>query len=216
MDGNNLHDLRGLVYGELRAVRILGRSRRYAVWLCECSCGAEVRVRSDKLVSGRRVFCTWRVHGRKACRGLSPSGIRSNRLTYNSWKSMRERCESKDHKNYDNYGGRGIFVCERWRLSFAAFLEDMGSRPGSEYSIERDDVNGNYEAGNCRWATDREQRRNKRSTTWVEWGGERRRLVDLCEEREISGPVVRGRLKMGWSLARALVTPVRKKACVKS
>jgi hypothetical protein len=75
---------------------------------------------------------------------------------------MIGRCENPNVERYPHYGGRGISICEEWRESFEAFLRDMGRKPSPDHSIDRIDVNGNYEPGNCRWATDSEQQRNKR------------------------------------------------------
>jgi len=76
---------------------------------------------------------------------------------------MRQRCFNVNAVSYPNYGGRGITVCERWRGSFDNFLADMGESPGPEFSLDRIDVDGNYEPGNCRWATRKEQRANRRA-----------------------------------------------------
>ncbi len=81
--------------------------------------------------------------------------------TYNSWQAMKRRCYRPNHKNYADYGGRGIQVCARWRKSFDAFLADMGPRPEG-MTLDRADVNGSYEPGNCRWATKSEQNYNQR------------------------------------------------------
>lgn len=87
--------------------------------------------------------------------------------TYRIWYAMRKRCEDKKNKNY---GGRGITVCERWRSSFPLFLQDMGPRPSEDLSLDRKDVNGNYEPDNCRWATDLEQMRNRRKFDYCSRG----------------------------------------------
>ena len=84
------------------------------------------------------------------------------RPVYGTWRHMRERCADPRHSEYHLYGGRGIKVCDRWRNSYEIFAADMGPRPSPTHSIDRIDVNGNYEPGNCRWATPKEQRHNQR------------------------------------------------------
>jgi len=84
---------------------------------------------------------------------------------YEAWCGMKKRCYNKNTHQYKDWGGRGIIVCERWLHSFSAFLEDMGTKPSPEYSIDRTDNNGNYEPGNCRWSTHSEQASNKRTPT---------------------------------------------------
>jgi hypothetical protein len=84
---------------------------------------------------------------------------------YRNWQALKDRCYSKGTKYYKYYGGRGITVCDRWVDSFENFLADMGTRPSSKHSIDRIDVNGNYEPSNCRWATHCTQAINKRKTS---------------------------------------------------
>lgn len=84
-------------------------------------------------------------------------------ITYISWIEMRRRCTNPKRDNFKYYGGRGITVCERWMKSFEAFLADMGRRPSRRYSLDREEVNGNYEPGNCKWATQKTQIANRRA-----------------------------------------------------
>lgn len=96
---------------------------------------------------------------------------------YTVWSSMRDRCNRPANRNYHNYGGRGITVCERW-ARFRNFLEDMGARPSPEHEIDRIDNNGHYEPGNCRWATRSEQERNKRTNRHLTINGVTQTLTE--------------------------------------
>jgi len=152
---------------------------------------------------------------RKACginhfwRAPKYGGLTQKYLSeYKTWTSMWDRCTKRKVRNYKNYGGRGIKVCNRWK-SFAAFMEDMGPKPTSDLMIERDDSNGNYEPTNCRWATNAEQQRNRRNSVYVEYEGRRMLLIDVVAKLGLTRSVVIGRLKGGWSLDAALSIPVR-------
>lgn len=130
-----------------------GVMRRF--WLCRCDCGNEREYYSSCLTSGNLSSC-----------GCIPKGPplkhgRSKSPEYRVWIGMRNRCHDKKNSRYADYGGRGIGVCARW-ASFENFFEDMGERPTDDHSIDRVDNNGNYEPGNCRWATRSVQQHNKR------------------------------------------------------
>ncbi len=120
---------------------------------------------------------------------------------------MKSRCFEPSDVGYDRYGGRGIEVCERW-LVFENFYEDMGERPVGT-TLGRKDNDDDYRPGNCGWETVYEQANNTSKTVWVVWRGERRPLAPLCREFGMSGPVVYGRLKLGWALEDALLVPIR-------
>src|SRR5579863_4103392 len=98
-------------------------------------------------------------------------------IEYHVWNTMKQKCFNENHARYEDYGGRGIVVCDRW-MEFANFISDMGKRPGKGYSIERRDNDGNYEKDNCYWATPRQQAQNRRSTVWVELNGDRIALAE--------------------------------------
>lgn len=125
--------------------------------------------------------------------------------TYQSWVDMRKRCFRKNHKDYPRYGGRGITVCERW-LSFEGFLADMGEAPAG-LTLERKDSDGNYEPGNCKWATWAEQRLNRRLThKHIEYAGERLTVGEWDAKLGLQQGGIWHRLKNGWTLEKALTT----------
>lgn len=137
-----------------------------------------------------------------------PTLIQKNRLTYNSWRGMRNRCSGIKHNRKHIYADRGITVCERWNNSFADFLKDMGPRPSKEHSIDRfPDNNGNYEPGNCRWATDKQQMGNSRRNKRYEFNGKNLMPCEWDVHCGFSDGLVRHRLRAGWTIQRAVTTP---------
>ena len=120
---------------------------------------------------------------------------------------MLGRCSDPNDASYLNYGGRGIKVCERWIASVENFITDMGMRPSPDHTLERVDNDGNYEPGNCRWATWSEQMRNTRANRYVDHNGERMLLLDACKHASAPASTVRQRLTAGWDVHRALTTP---------
>lgn len=125
---------------------------------------------------------------------------------------MLDRCYRETHTDYHSYGGRGITVCDRWLESFVSFLEDMGERTSRSMTIERIDTNGNYEPGNCRWATMREQCRNARRNRILEFNGERLTMVEWSERIGINyGTLIQRIHVRGWPVDKALTAPVQSK-----
>jgi hypothetical protein len=118
---------------------------------------------------------------------------------------MKDRCYNTESSEYHRYGGRGIHVCEEWLASFDAFYAYMGEPPSSKHSIERKDVNGNYEPGNCKWATAREQQLNKRNNNRITYLGVTKTLTEWAEETGINRKTLQTRIeRLHWPLGKAL------------
>lgn len=122
------------------------------------------------------------------------------------WCDMRRRCTSPKHRAFKNYGGRGIAFCPAWR-SFAQFCADMGPRPAGGM-LDRKDNNGNYEPGNCRWATRKEQNSNRRNCLYVYDGAEKVTLKEYCRRHSLAYRAVRKRMRRGWTLQYAINLPL--------
>lgn len=136
------------------------------------------------------------VHG-DACRGKKTK-------EYKTWNKIVARCTCPTNAKYSIYGKRGIKVCSRWSV-YENFLEDMGRAPGPEYSIDRINVDGDYEPSNCRWATSKQQSINKRNTVRVEYKGELLSLMIICEELNVPYKNTYQRIKRyGWSFEDAI------------
>lgn len=130
--------------------------------------------------------------------------------TYRIWSGMKSRCTNPKMRIYKYYGGRGIKVCDRWQ-SFANFLSDMGECPSSAHSIDRKDGNGHYEPGNCRWATTKEQHRNRSNNRRVTAFGQTLTIVEWAELKGFDPKTLQMRFQRGWGAERALSTPLARR-----
>lgn len=172
---------------------------------CECECGATAIFFLSNLRRGLTASC-----------GCARTEFNTKHgdwgsPEYRTWDAMLSRCRNPSHSSYADYGGRGITVCDRW-LCYDNFLIDMGRKPSDQHSIDRIDNSGNYEPGNCRWATVRQQSRNRRSTLFLTFNGETKCATDWGELLGISGQEISRRLRRGWSVERALTQPLQRKA----
>lgn len=174
-------------------------SRGVSYWFCRCDCGKERAVRSDNLKAGfsTSCWCSKNTHGM------------SNQPIYKAWMQMKQRCQNPNDSQYNNYGARGIYVCPQWQNSFAAFLADMGEPPPNR-TLDRINNDGPYSPENCRWATFSEQACNSRQTHFLEYCGQRLSVTSWARMLGFSPSTLYGRLKLGWSIERALTEPVHK------
>ena len=203
---DHLIDLTGKRFGRLvvvaRAPKEKGVKPR---WACQCDCGAVSTVDGACLRTGNTLSC-----GCLAAEGMHRTHGRSRTPTHVVWSHMLARCRNKRLKCWKNYGGRGIKVCDRWqgREGFRHFLDDMGERPSPQHSIERTDVNGDYEPSNCVWATAVAQSNNRRNNHRVTHNGETRTFSEWGRISAISPQLIRTRyVRYGWDFERALRTP---------
>jgi hypothetical protein len=169
----NAVDMTGQRFGRLVVQRRAGSAPNgRATWRCRCDCGQEHTVRGDVLRQGMTSSCgcigaevraiTAAATGRRnRTHGHSTGG--TNTPEYQTWASMLRRCYTPSATSFKWYGALGVKVCDRWRTSFEDFLTDMGARPSPTHSIDRINPSGDYEPGNCRWATSQQQNFNKRS-----------------------------------------------------
>lgn len=178
-----------------------GSGRKIYHVKCRCDCGTERDVDCTNLRQAQTKSC--------GCYDLelkTPHG-KTNTPIWTSWQHMMTRCANPNNEGFADYGGRGIKVCERWS-DFRNFMADMGERPPGT-SLDRIDVNGHYEPGNCRWATRYQQSANVRRTTYVEWRGEKRLLIELAREFGIPYSTIRKRyLKLKWPIEKCLIPSI--------
>lgn len=131
---------------------------------------------------------------------------------YRVWQTMRLRCTEPKNPAWKNYGGRGITVCAAWLNDSAAFIAHVGPKPSPRHEIDRIDNNLGYEPWNVRWVLRKTNARNRRSSRWVEFRGQRRLLAELVEEFSVPRDTLGWRLREGWDIDRAVTTPARTKA----
>lgn len=135
-----------------------------------------------------------------------PTCGRTWKGAYDVWIGIKSRCLNPNAPGYQNYGGRGIKMCERWQESYQAFVDDVGDRPSARHTLDRINNDGDYEPGNVRWATYGEQRRNMRNNVWIEWNGERMIAPDWAKRLGISTQSMSYRLRH-WPLEEAMTRP---------
>ncbi|MGI9492282.1 MAG: hypothetical protein ACR2QF_07795 [Geminicoccaceae bacterium] len=207
-------DITSKRFGRLVAKRIIappGKDRGGYVWYCECDCGGTKDASVAPLMAGvvKSCGCLRSENIKKIAKKNQIHGGHKHPL-YGIWRSIISRCTNPNNEAYDNYGGRGVNICDRWRNDFYAFVSDMGPKPSRNHSIERGDNDGPYAPWNCKWATKKTQARNKRNNIVVKWEGQAMILKDAAELAGIPYKTAWKRINQyGWSAEKALSTSIR-------
>jgi hypothetical protein len=184
---------------------------KYHYWICLCDCDKNQQDRKEKLVSHqclrdgktRSCGCISKENPSQKTHGMSKTP------EFNTWWCMIERCTNIKHKSYKDYGGRGIKVCDRWLKCFENFYEDMGNKPSKKHSIDRYPNNdGNYEPGNVRWATCKQQSDNKRNSLYFEYDNEILHIDECMKKFNLTREIIHNRMKLGWKTEKILTTPI--------
>lgn len=202
--GSGVRPRTGSVF--VRWTVLSGDPSRANYWLCRCSCGTQRTIRGSSLTSGGTTSCgckrseelSVRMRERHTTHG------RSGGPEYRAWQAMKARCYNSSRRGFQEYGGRGIRVCERWSDSFENFFMDMGAKPSPLHTVDRVDVNGHYEPRNCRWATRREQAQNTRLNVRLTYNHETHVIAEWARRRGINGRTLANRIQRGWDIGRAL------------
>ncbi|TIX28802.1 hypothetical protein [Mesorhizobium sp.] len=206
-------DLTGMRFGSLSVTAYAGRIGKSHAFHCQCDCGGKLATRGYNLTGGFTTSCGCAiapsVTAAKKTHGLSHT------REWRIWSGMKTRCLNPKVKSFDNYGGRGITVCDRWligdgeRNGFECFIADLGMRPSLDHSLERKENDGNYEPGNVVWATRPEQAKNTRVVRRIEFRGETKTSHEWASITGITANEINKRLGRGWSVERALTQPMR-------
>jgi hypothetical protein len=202
-------DLTGQKFGRLTVTERAGSKNKRALWRCVCECGNEVAVDSNSLRTGNTRSCGCLHIERVKAIGEANKihGMFGTRL-YMIWADMKRRCSSQNREAYDNYGGRGITVCDEWANSFEAFRDwALANGYRDDLTLDRKDANGDYRPDNCRWSTWKEQENNRRNNHLLTHGGKTQTMTQWAEETGILYPTLAARINvLLWDPEKALTT----------
>ena len=203
---SKLIDLTGNRYNNLVVLEKSRSEKGVVIWKCICDCGNITYVRGQNLKSGAVKSCGCL---RKNAKPTLRHNMSNSRL-YRVWASMKNRCYTPSHHSYNNYGGRGINVCDEWKNSSDAFIEwALDNGYSDDMTIERIDVNNDYCPENCTWIPANKQQRNRRFCQYYTYNSKTMNLMDWCTELGLPYKLVHNRIhKMGWSFERAITEPV--------
>jgi hypothetical protein len=205
--GKLLNDLSGKKFGRVTVIKRVENKNNHVAYLCKCDCGNEFITLSQHLVSGctKSCGCLNREKASKRMAKMSKTHGFSHTRLYEIWKNMRGRCLREYSTAYNAYGGRGIKICKEWD-DFQTF-HDWACANGysDELTIDRIDVNGNYEPSNCRWATYEQQANNRRNNHLITYNNETHTIAEWSRITDIKYDTIERRInKSNWSVEKAL------------
>lgn len=193
-------EMQGQRFGRLLIGACLGSDDKHTYWEALCDCGNTVKVKRNELMKGKVQSCG--CYRKEATATNKTIHGHHNTRAYKSWKHLIQRCTNPKCKDYPNYGGRGIQVCEEWR-DFRSFMRDMGECPDG-LQIDRIDNDKGYEPGNCRWVTCELNNRNRRDNRILTVDGVSKTIAEWAAEKGIRPNVIATRLSRGWDEHRAV------------
>lgn len=199
-------NLKGNTYGRLKVVGYFGKTKDIHSWICVCNCIEKNEVIVKASLLGTKTNSCGCLQ--KESRKLNKTHGLSKTREYSIWCGMKDRCYNENNERYSYYGGRGIKICDRWLESFENFVKDMPPIPGPKYSIDRINNDGNYEKGNCRWATAKQQANNKSNNHLLTYKGQTKNVQEWAGFLGINRLTIKSRIKMGWTDEEILCIPV--------
>ena len=207
----NVKNIANQKFGRLTAIKCIGSNKhRNRVWECKCDCGNVKNVPTADLLSGNTRSCGC-LHDEGASERFGKH-YGTGTILYRTWKNMKQRCYNPSNKKYNNYGGKGVKICDEWLNDFGNFQEWSFQNSYEEgLTIERKDPSGNYEQSNCKWIPFSEQYINKCNAIRIIINGNEHYLRDLAEEYKIPYITLWQRYKKGWDLNDLLKPPRPKK-----
>ena len=212
-----MKELTGQRFGRLTVIEktkpYISKSGKKAMWICKCDCGKTIVAIGGNLKSGKTKSCGC-LKDEKAAERISRLNLshgKTNTRIYHIWRGLKERCLNSNSPDFIHYGGRGITVCDEWRNDFQTFYDWAMSNGYEEHlTIDRIDVNGNYEPSNCRWVTIQEQQNNRRNNNLYEFDNQKHTLSEWANITGVKYSTLNARIKIHkWDIEKALITPVK-------